>query len=247
MRLSQKEITMYEKKTSAQLKQIARGLMLGKYRNAIGILLASECITSTISLFTATSSTSLFGIISGIILNLILILFASILQTGQYSFYLNIACGQSYGFSDLFTGFKVGADKIMITALMTWLIVLFPILPAILLFLLAANGNSMVSFYLAGCILLILGTILSCFFALRFSQAYYLLLDFPDYSSLELLKMSWKLMKGNCGRLFYLSVSFLPLTLVSLFTLGIGLLFITPYQSMSYALFYLDLIQSREA
>ena len=91
--------------------------------------------------------------------------------------------------------------------------------------------------------MLILGAGVSWWINLRYSQVYYLLLDFPDYSAKELLKMSWKLMKGNVGRLLYIQVSFLPLTLAGLLSFGIGLLFVQPYQNMTYTLFYLDLIQ----
>ena len=84
---------MYKKKTSAQLKQIAKGMMIGKYRNAISILLASDLIVSTLSLFTTTNSSSYAGIIIGFFINFIIVLFGTILTVGQRSFYLNIACG----------------------------------------------------------------------------------------------------------------------------------------------------------
>ena len=49
-------------------------------------------------------------------------------------------------------------------------------------------------------------------------------------------------MKGNVGRLLYLQVSFIPMTLAGLLSFGIGFLFVLPYQNMTYTLFYLDLI-----
>ena len=240
-------MTMYEKKSSAHLKQIARGLMLGKYRNAITVLLANDLLLSTLSLFTTTASTTLSGVVIGILINFIVILLGSILLVGQYSFYLNIACNQSFQFTDLFTGFKVYPDKIIITSLVSWLITSLPLVPALIVFIVAAFMPNIPILFLIGCLLLIVGTVLSCLFMLRFSQVHYLLLDFPEYSAMNLLKLSWKLMHGNCGRLFYLYISFLPLTLVGLFTFGIGLLFIHPYQQMTYTLFYLDLIQSQSS
>ena len=236
---------MYEKKTSAQLKQVARGLMLGKYRNAITILLANDIILSTLSLFTASASNSILGAILGMIINFIIILLGSILMVGQYSFFLNIACNQPHQFFDLFTGFKVCPDKIIVTNLISWFLAIIPFIPAFVIFIIAIYAKDMIIFFLLGCILLITGAMLSCLFMLRFSQVHYLLLDFPDYSAVDLLKISWKLMKGNCGKLFYLYISFLPLTLVGLLTFGIGLLFILPYQQMTYALFYLNLVQSQ--
>ena len=89
---------MHTKKTSAQLKQAARGIMLGKYRNAISILLASDLIINTISVMSATSNESFAGIIIGLAISFILVLLGTILNVGQCSFYLNIACNQKYEF-----------------------------------------------------------------------------------------------------------------------------------------------------
>ena len=237
---------MYKKKTSAQLKQVARGIMIGKYRNAISILLASDLIISTLSLFTATSTDSYTEIAIGFIISFILVLFGTILNVGQCSFYLNIACEQPFQFSDLFTGFKIHPDKTIITQVIIQLLTTLPVVPAIIVMVIAVYSNSNI-LVLAACLLLISGCGISWWIALKYSQVYYLLLDFPDYSAMELLKMSWKLMKGNSGRLLYLQVSFLPINLASLLSFGIGMLFVLPYQNMAYTLFYLDLIQARNA
>ena len=236
---------MYRKKSSAQLKQAARGIMIGKYKNAISILLASNLIVSTLTLFTTTASNSYMGLAISFIINFIIILFGSILMVGQCSFYLNIACEQPHQFADLFTGFKVHPDKIIITQFIIQLLTILPMIPAIMVMFIttAFYANNIIISFLAACLLLIIGTGISWWINLRYSQVYYLLLDFPDYSATQLLKMSWKLMKGNVGRLLYIQVSFLPLTLVGFLSFGIGSLFVQPYQNMTYTLFYLDLIQ----
>ena len=236
---------MYTKKTSSQLKQIARGIMMGKYRNAISILLASDLIVSTLSLFTTTASASYMGQVIGFLMSFIIVLFGTILTVGQCSFYLNIACNGPYQFSDLFTGFKVHPDKTIITQLMIQVLTTLPILPGIGVMLYSFRAYNIIVVFLLGCFLLILGTGISWWISLKYSQVYYLLLDFPDYSAKELLRMSWKLMKGNAGRLLYLQVSFIPMTLAGLLSFGVGLLFVLPYQNMTYTLFYLDLIQQQ--
>ena len=235
---------MYKKKTSAQLKQAARGIMIGKYRNAISILLASNLIISTLSLFTTSASNSTLGIIIGLIINFLITLFGTILTVGQCSFYLNVACNQTYQFSDLFTGFKIHPDKTIITQLIIQLLTALPLLPAIGVILYSFQAYNIIVVFLVGCILFILGVGISWWISLRYSQVYYLLLDFPDYSAKELLRMSRELTKGNVGRLLYIQVSFIPLTLVGLLSFGVGLLLVQPYQNMTYTLFYLDLMQS---
>ena len=234
---------MHTKKTSAQLKQIARGIMLGKYRKALSILLASDLIINTISVLSATSNESYIGIAIGLAISFILVLLGTILNVGQCSFYLNIACQQKYEFSNLFTGFKVHPDKIIITQVLIQLLTILPMLPSIGIMWYSFKAYNIIVVFLIGCLLFILGAGLSWWIYLRYSQVYFLLLDFPDYSAKKLMKMSWRLMKGHCGRLLYIQVSFLPFMLVGLISLGIGFLFIKPYQYMTYTLFYLDLIQ----
>lgn len=218
---------------------------MGKYRNAISILLASDLIVSTLSLFTTTASTSYVGQMIGFLISFIIVLFGTILTVGQCAFYLNIACDGPYQFSDLFIGFKVHPDKTIITQLIIQVLTTLPLIPAIVVMILAVYKDEMILMFLLGCLLLILGAGISWWISLRYSQVYYLLLDFPDYSAKELLKMSWKLMKGNVGRLLYLQVSFIPMTLAGLISFGIGLLFVLPYQNMTYTLFYLDLISEK--
>ena len=192
-----------------------------------------------------TASDSYFGILIGFIISFILTLFGTILGVGQCSFYLNVACEQPYQFSDLFTGFKIHPDKTIITQVLIQLLTALPLVPAIVVMVMAVYANEMIMLFLLGCLLLILGTGISCWITLKFSQVYFLLLDVPDYSAIDLLKMSWKLMKGNAGRLLYIQVSFIPMTLAGLLSFGIGLLFVQPYQNMTYTLFYLDLIQQK--
>ena len=234
---------MHTKKTSAQLKQIARGIMLGKYRNAISILLASDLIIKTISVLNASSNSSILGIIIGLAINFILLLLGTILNVGQCTFYLNVACGGKYEFGNLFNGFRTHPDKIIITQVIIQLLATLPLLPAIIAFAYAFYAKEVIAAFLIGCVLLIIGGGISWWIHLKYSQVYFLLLDFPDYSAKELLKMSWQLMKGHCGRLLYLQVSFLPLMLVGLISFGIGFLLIKPYKYMTYTLFYLDLIR----
>jgi len=157
---------MYKKKTSAQLKQAARGIMIGKYRNAISLILASDLIISTLSLFTTTASNSAFGIAIGFIISFILTILGTILNVGQCSFYLNIACEQPYDFTKLFNGFKIHPDKTIITQVIVQLLTAIPMIPAIAaIAIAAATGN--VSLVLPACLLLILGTGISWWIYLK--------------------------------------------------------------------------------
>lgn len=82
--------------------------------------------------------------------------------------------------------------------------------------------------------------------ALALDMTYFLLLDFPDKKAAGIIKDSFRLMKGNRRRLFTLQLSFVPLQLLCLLTLGIGSLWLEPYMHMTYTMFYLDLINPKK-
>lgn len=83
--------------------------------------------------------------------------------------------------------------------------------------------------------------------ALALDMTNFLLLDFPDKKAAGILKDSFRLIKGNRKRFFSLQLSFVPLQLLCLLTLGVGSLWLEPYMHMTYTLFYLDLINPRKA
>lgn len=80
------------------------------------------------------------------------------------------------------------------------------------------------------------------FFRFRYFLSVYLLLDGEEDSSKWALKRSARMMEGNYFRLIFLKLSFLPMILLSVFTCGIGFLFVLPWMGVADALFYLDLI-----
>ena len=89
----------------------------------------------------------------------------------------------------------------------------------------------------------LVGLILSLFFGL----SNYLLLDNPQMGAIESMKISCRLMKGNKGRYFYISLSFLPLYIACIFTCYIGLLWLEPYMADTRAHFYMDITGELDA
>ena len=90
--------------------------------------------------------------------------------------------------------------------------------------------------------------------ALRYSQAFYILMDNPDMGVLECIRESKELMRDNKLDLFLLQLSFIGWiflsTLVSFFipasvpfTIPIVSFWLTPYMEMSFACYYNHLIR----
>ena len=76
---------------------------------------------------------------------------------------------------------------------------------------------------------------------LQYSQCHYILADHPEMSAGQVVKESKRLMKGNLWRLISLQLSFLGWILLSIFTLGIGLLWVSPYMQATNTAFYREL------
>ena len=90
-----------------------------------------------------------------------------------------------------------------------------------------------------------MGTAISVFVDLLFSQCYYVMLDFEQYTGAQVMNTAAQLIRGNMGRLFYIVLSFFPLYLLGILSMGIGFLWIYPYKEATLANFYLDLIQKK--
>ena len=79
--------------------------------------------------------------------------------------------------------------------------------------------------------------------AFSYALTPYILNDNPDLSADEAIERSRAMMKGHKFDLFYLYLSFIGWFILSLMTLGIGLLWLTPYVEGAVASFYEDRLE----
>lgn len=77
--------------------------------------------------------------------------------------------------------------------------------------------------------------------AYAYSMTPYILDDHPEIGAWEASRRSQVMMRGYKWRLFLLDLSFIGWFLLSILTLGIGLLWLIPYFSTARAAFYNDL------
>ncbi|MEI6650794.1 MAG: DUF975 family protein [Candidatus Moraniibacteriota bacterium] len=135
------------------------------------------------------------------------------LAGGMIMFSLTIARNQEAKFEQLFDGFKSFSTYFLAYVLMTVFILLWTLL-------------------------LIVPGIIAAF---SYSMTYFIIADNPSISASDALKRSKELMKGNKGKYFGLTMRFFGWILLSILTLGIGLLWIMPYMQISLAKFYEDI------
>lgn len=234
-------------KSSSQLKSLAKGQLLGKYPTLIGAFVLSQLVMMVFSWLPGAfvDMSTVFGVIINFLITFIIGLFAGIFSSGQAYVYLNISCGHKCKATDVFYGFKHYPDKALLFQFVVSGISTVSMMPFYFLSLLFEYTMDIV-WVLPACIALIIGGVITIYFSLAFSQVYYLLLDFPNYSVTQILSLSMKIMKGHKARLFYIFVSFLPLFFLALLSFGIGMLWIIPYVNATLTNFYLDLIRNRQ-
>lgn len=232
--------------SSASLKSLAKGQLLGKYGTVIGAfaihMICVYLLTFIISLLVETNS--VLGYIIYFAVSYIVSLIAGIFVCGESYIYLKITCNQPVSIRDLFWGFSNCPDKILKIQAVLAGINLICNLPALLSIIVGQNpGNPY--FLLLYVAAMLAGGIVNVILSLMLSQCYFLMLDFPQYSAKEVLAKSCKVMKGNKGRLFYIDLSFIPLFLLGLCGCCIPLLWVYPYLQAVKANFYLDLMKKR--
>lgn len=71
-----------------------------------------------------------------------------------------------------------------------------------------------------------------------YQLVYYILFDNPTKDAKEIVEESEKLMNGNRWRLFCLELSFIGWSILTCFTLGIGMLWLMPYMVIAQIVFY---------
>lgn len=241
--------TLHRYKSSAELKALAKERLFGKYGTVIGAVVVVAMIVQFIT-FSCTAlidRNTLAGIILNFVITFIIAVLSGLFTSGTTYLYLKLSCGRPVMVSDVFYGFKLFPNKALTIQLYlacwTHLIGLLPM--EILAYFVQQRPKDYVLLLIYSLTSIFCGVIM-IIVSLIYSQAFFLLHDFPNYSVKELLSLSRKLMKGSKFRLFYLIVSFIPLILLGLLSCGIAFLWLSPYISATQTEFFLDLIRNSE-
>lgn len=77
-----------------------------------------------------------------------------------------------------------------------------------------------------------------------YALSFYLLHDHSDWKAKDIVEKSEQLMKGHRFELFVLGLTFIGWSILSVFTLGIGFLWLLPYIEIAFIIFYENRIES---
>ena len=224
---------------AADFRRIARESLKGKWGIALGTGLVASLLGGTIgsggASFNANSagvqqrlsSGELDGIfysdafrhllplifIIGAILaawSLVMLVLGGAVSLGYAKFNLNLVDGQPPRFDDLFSEFHRIWPAFCLHFLMGLFVVLWSLL-----------------FIIPGILA-----------AYSYAMAPYILAENPDMTAREAIAASKEMMRGNRCRLFCLGFSFIGWTILAALTLGIGTLWLRPYEEAAHAAFY---------
>ncbi|MGI6095613.1 MAG: DUF975 family protein [Lachnospiraceae bacterium] len=240
------------KRKGSELKKMARASLSGRYAKAIGAILIYLLIGFGINLLT----TFFMGRVSNIPLtydatyymktmlpilgmDIIVSILLQIFLCGLYKFFLNFTRQTEYKISDLFYGFTHNPDRIIVANIVQFALYFIVILPAIMIMTLSIiNPN----YILLGLLMMFIDIGLIIMLSYRYLLSPFLLMDNENMGGIESLRISAQLMKGHKGRMFLISLSFIGWEILTIFTLGIGQLWLLPYITITTVFFYMERI-----
>lgn len=220
------------------LKDRAKDRLIGKYGLLIRVFILSVFLTLlatsiTDSLFTRNSFEM---ILISEAATLIVAAFTGLFSIGSAFIYLKLAKGEDAATSDLFYAFSHNFQTSLGVSFLLGIISSIPTLAALALDLYQIYTQNVSIVLSASCTILAF----CIYFVIHLftAQCEFLLIDEPEKSVREIFSLSAKLMLGHKKELAFLIISFFPITLLAALSL-IGVLWVIPYISMTYALYYL--------
>lgn len=239
-------LIMNHNQSSAELKAISKEQLFGNYGTLIGAEILMSLMTTVLTLlaFFITDTSTIIGYSIYYLILFVITLLSGLFTSGLCYLYLKVICRQPVLVSDIFYGFRFNPDKALLIQFRKTGLIFLANIPALVLGNLYGRTLSP-ALFLCYCISILFALTVFAVVSLMFAPCFYLLHDFPEYSAKKLVQMSFELMKGQKGRLFYIAASFLPLFFLSILSCCIANLWISPYMNTTYANFYMDLIRKK--
>ena len=221
---------------SADCKSMARSALLGHLGIAVGSGVTYLLIVLLLQLvlLQAFPGSGVLSLIFSELMTILLGILAGVLQYGLLCVQLKLQYHQETSLSDLFLGIRENTNKIVKIYAFLYILQTLCLLPSLLSAYLMTGSQANVLYW----VLLVVGLAVYLYFDLSFFATLYLLLDYPELSAHDALKKSHRLMKHHRLQLFYLELSFLPLWLLALCSLGIAGIRVFAYRNASMASFY---------
>lgn len=229
---------------ASQIRANARETLRGRWGKAALVILVALLMTFLLGLL------NVIPVLGGLIVTVLGLPFSYGLTVTFIKFKRNEYFTYTTFLSEGFANFKKLIFVIihMFLKLLPFILVLF--LTIIITFItgytaVSSSSSLGLSFLsLIASIVYLVVMILMAIKSLSFSLVFFILYDEPSLSAKEIVEKSISLMTNNRWRYFCLGLSFIGWAMLSAFTFGIGILFLTPYMQISFICFYDDLVNN---
>ena len=214
-----------------------RNALLGHLGVAVGSVLGYFAILMVLQQLTGSLLPTSSGIgysVMSLLLTFFVNLFSGIYLYGLTCIFVKLQYGQQPRFSDLFLGFRESQNKVLAISLVQAVIYMVAMIPAMICTYFAGDGIGFAVYVL----FMIVWAVAVIYGRLLFYPAVYLLLDYPNLSAKEILQRSARLMKGHKKELLVLELSFWPMWLLAVLSLGIASLWVRSYVQSTMAAYY---------
>lgn len=188
---------------------------------------------------------TIFSLALGQIFSFIFSLIAIVFRAGYNYMLLNEARGKEFSLGNILYLFHNQPDRVLIAGFAVSILDMIAQIPFYYVVYMTDQGSTLeqqVAWVQMAMAMFLLSLVLDVILTVPFVLAFYLLTDDPEMGGMEALKTSAHLMKGNILKYWLMMLSFVPLLILSVFTMYIGLLWLLPYMYMTETVFYMDIM-----
>jgi uncharacterized membrane protein len=212
---------------TGDIKSEAKRRLAGNWGKGVLIVLIYFAINLTMAFVPIIGSLASM-VISGPIALGIHVLILKLIRTGDADI------------ENMFDGFKDFGQAFLIALLRAVFIMLWGLLaviPMVAIPLGASFGNPLLVLFMLPLALLLSIPAFMAYYG--YAMVFFVKIDHPELSAMEVLSRSKEMMLGYKMKLFLLNLSFIGwILLASFFTIGIGYFWLTPYMMVSNGIFY---------
>ena len=224
-------------------KKQAKMNLSGHWGSAIAGVLAVGAVTFignilSIQLF---PGSTLWPMVAGQVFVFVFSLIAMVFRAGYSYMLLNMARDREVSLGNLLYLFHNGPDRVLVAGFILSLLNTVAQLPFYYVSFIVKAGNTeaeQIAWLELCLVMLLVGVVLEVILTSPFMLTFCLIADSPEMGGIEALKTSARLMRGHILKYWLMMLSFIPLAILSLFSMYIGLLWLFPYIYMSETVFY---------
>lgn len=231
-------------KSTGDLKAQARVAMIGSMGTAVGSMIFYMILVLIISELTSFSlpQNKAAALIFSILVNFVVAVIVGVLQIGLKSIYLDMQFGNAAGIFSLFRYYRESQNSAIVISAFFALLDTVCSLPVLAVLIFEETASTIT---LPLVLALALRSAAQFLVRVLFFPVQYLLMDYPEMLPAAMIRTGKRLMHGRRTDYVKLSLSFIPMHLLGLMSMGIGTFWVLAYQNCAYAAFYKDMITAR--